>query len=146
VGDIHFRNVSFAIFRDDQGPWSTLPVGRRGLVGTSILLGLRTLRWSREAAVEIGKKSASANPERSNLFFDDDHVVLSADLGQRSVLATLDTGRRNHRPLREICERVRDADRQGENDTTEVGGVGHAERFDSITLPELKFQLGGMSG
>ena len=43
VGDVHFNNVSFAVFPDDQEPWSDLPVGRRGLIGIPIVLGLRSL-------------------------------------------------------------------------------------------------------
>ena len=30
----------------------------------------------------------------------------------------------------------------GKKDTTEVRGVGHAESFDSITMPELKLNVG----
>ena len=92
VGDIHFNNVSFAVFRDDQEPWSDLPIGRRGLIGIPIILGLRSLRWSQDGVVEIGMKSASSDSRGSNLFFDDDHLVVEAHLGQRKILATLDTG------------------------------------------------------
>jgi gag-polyprotein putative aspartyl protease len=59
VGKMHFKNVSFAIFRDDQEPWSVLPPGQRGLLGIPMLLGFRSLRWIRDGAVEIGSK-----PER----------------------------------------------------------------------------------
>jgi len=144
VGDIHFRNVSFAVFRDDQEPWSLLPVGRRGLIGMPILLGLRTLRWSREATLEIGKKSAPANPERSNLFFDDDHLVVSGDLGRNRILATLDTGAETTDLYEKFAKEFALLIAAGKRDTSEVRGVGHAESFDSITIPELKFHLGGL--
>lgn len=92
VGGTHFNNVSFAVFPDDQEPWSGLPVGRRGLIGIPVILGLRSLRWSQDGMVEIGMKSVSADARGSNLFFDDDHLVIEAELGQRKILATLDTG------------------------------------------------------
>ena len=145
VGNIHFRNVSFAVFPDDQEPWSELPVGQRGLVGIPILLGLRTLRWSRDGAtVEIGRKSAPANPARSNLFFDDDHLVVSGDLGPRRILATLDTGAVTTDLYEAFAKEFATLIATGKKDTTEVRGVGHAESFDSITLPEVKFHLGGL--
>src|SRR5260370_7444507 len=98
VGGIQFRNVSFAIFRDDQEPWSELPPGRRGLLGIPVILGFRTLRWSQDGAVEIGRQPALLAPSQSNIFFDDDHLVIAAVLGQSTVLATLDTGAHTTHP------------------------------------------------
>ena len=135
VGDVHFRNVSFAVFPDDQEPWSDLPIGRRGLIGIPIVLGLRLLRWSRDGAVEIGMKSAPADAGSSNLFFDDDHLVTKAQLGQRKILATLDTGAETtdlyENFAKEFPNLISEAGKKG---TTEVRGVGHAESFDSITI------------
>jgi predicted aspartyl protease len=144
VGDSHFRNVSFAIFGDDQEPWSELADGRRGLIGIPILLGLRTLRWSRESTLEIGGKSGPAKPDRSNLFFDDDHLVVSGELGRRRILATLDTGAVTTDLYQAFANEFALLIAAGKKDTTEVRGVGNAESFDSITLPELKFSLGGL--
>ena len=121
-----------------------LPAGQRGLIGIPILLGLRTLRWSRESTLEIGKKSAPANPEKSNLFFDDDHLIVSGDLGQRGILAMLDTGAETTDLYEAFAKEFAPLIATGKKDTTEVRGVGHAESFDSITLPELKFHLGGL--
>lgn len=144
VGSTHFKNVSFAIFRDDQEPWSVLPPGRRGLIGIPIVLGLRTLRWSQDGRVEIAMKSAPANPLESNLFFDDDHLVVAGDLEQRRILATLDTGAQTTDLYEAFAKEFRALAAAGEKDTTEVRGVGHAQSFDSITLPELKLRLGGL--
>jgi len=144
IGNIRYKNVSFAVFRDDQEPWSLLPVGRRGLIGIPLILGFRSLRWNRDGYLEIGMKPASANPVRSILFFDDDNMVVSAESQQLRVLATFDTGADTtdlYEPFaRQFPDLVKE---QGKKDTTEVRGVGHAESFDSFTLPELKFKLGG---
>ncbi len=145
VGGMHFRNVSFAIFRDDQEPWSDLPPGRRGLLGIPVILGFGTLRWSQDGTVEIGKRPASPALRESNLFFDDDHLVVAAGLGQRTVLATLDTGALTTDLYQafatEFASLLSDS---GKKDTTEVRGVGHAESFDSITVPELRFRIGNV--
>ncbi len=143
VGDIHFKNVSFAVFKDDQEPWSDLAAGRRGLIGIPILLGLRTLRWSQDGTVEIGAKAGALRDERTNLFFDDDHLAIAGNLGSSKILGTLDTGAEGTDLYEAFSKTFPALTGGGKKDTTEVRGVGHAENFDSITLPELKFQLGG---
>ena len=143
VGGIHFRNVSFAIFRDDQEPWSVLPPGRRGLLGIPVILGFRTLRWSQDGTVEIGRKPAPLAPRESNLLFDDDHLVIAAGLGQRTVLATLDTGAQTTDLYEAFAKQFASLlSESGRKDATEVRGVGHAESFDSITVPVLMFRIG----
>ncbi|MGD1071527.1 MAG: retropepsin-like aspartic protease [Bryobacteraceae bacterium] len=142
VGGIHLRNVSFAVLRDDQEPWSDLPAGRRGLIGIPIILGLRTLRWSEDGTVEVGMKPASRDTGASNLFFDDDHLVVAGEAGQRKIFATLDTGGETTDLYEGFARQFADLTATGRKDTTEVRGVGHAESFDSITLPELRLQLG----
>jgi hypothetical protein len=143
VGDIHFKNVSFAVFKDDQEPWSDLEEGRRGLIGIPIILGLRTLRWSQDGTVEIGAKAGALRDERTNLFFDDDHLAIAGNLGSSRILATLDTGAEGTDLYAAFTKTFAALTDGGKKDVTEVRGVGHAENFESITLPELKFQIGG---
>lgn len=121
-----------------------MPAGRRGLIGIPIILGLRTLRWSQDGAVEIAMKSAPANPIGSNLFFDEDHLVVAGNLGERSILATLDTGAQTTDLYEAFAKEFATLTAAGKKDSTEVRGVGHTESFDSITLPELKLRLGGL--
>lgn len=141
VGEIHFSNVSFAVFPDDQEPWSELAPGRRGLLGIPIILGFRTLRWTQDGALEIGAKSARLRDP--NLFFDDDHLAMAGELGQQKILATFDTGAESTDLYEPFTKVFADVTEGGKKDSTEVRGVGHAETFDSITMPELKFRLGG---
>jgi predicted aspartyl protease len=144
VGKIRFKNVSFAVFPDSQEPWSVLPPGRRGILGIPILVGVRTLRWNRATTIEIGNKSEPLDIRRSNLAFDNDHVVVTAKVEQREIRATLDTGAETtdlYKPFADEFARL--LSEKGKKDSTEVRGVGHAETFDSVTLPELRIQLGG---
>ena len=143
VGKSRFQNVSFAVFQDDQEPWSDLPIGRRGLIGIPIILGLRSLRWTQDGSVEIGMRSAPTDHRRSNLFFDEDHLVVAARVNQKQIFATLDTGAQTTDLYQAFAKEFEDLVAQaGKKDATEVRGVGHAETFDSITLPELKLNIG----
>ena len=143
VGDIHFKNVSFAVFPDDQEPWSGLAVGRRGLIGIPIILGLKTLRWSQDGTVEIGAKQRALRDERTNLFFDDDHLAIVGSLGSSRILATLDTGAEGTDLYEGFAKKFAALTEGGKKDITEVRGVGHAENFDSIALDEVKLRIGG---
>ena len=144
IGKTHFKDVSFAIFPDNQEPWSTLPAGRRGLLGIPILVGLRTLRWNREGSTEIGARSERADIQRSNLAFDNDHLVVTATVQRKAVRATLDTGAETTDLYEPFADEFADLIKeQGKKDFTEVRGVGHAESFDSVTIPQLTIQIFG---
>jgi hypothetical protein len=142
VGEHHFEDVSFAVFRDDQEPWSQLPPGERGILGVPVLLGLEALRWSALGTLAIGPGPGAAKASAPNLLFDDDHLVVAATAADRPLLATLDTGAETTdlyvRFARDFDGLVRD----GKRSTTEVRGVGKAESFESLTVPELSFVLG----
>jgi predicted aspartyl protease len=142
VGKLRFQNVSFAIFRDDQEPWSDLPAGRRGLIGIPIILGFRAFEWRRDGTMTLRMKTAKFDPARSNLLFDDDHLVLTALLGDQHVLATLDTGAQTTDLYKALADQFGSLLAGGKTDRTEVRGVGNAESFDSIMIPELAFRIG----
>jgi predicted aspartyl protease len=143
VGNTHFKDVSFAVFPDNQEPWSDLPPGRRGIIGIPILVGLRTLYWEEAGAIELAKQSQPFNIHTSNLTFDNDHLVVKAMVQNRKVNATVDTGAIStdlYKPFADEFENL--LKQYGKKDSTEVRGVGYAEKFDSVTLPELGIRVG----
>ena len=145
LGNVEFENVSFAVFRDDQEPWSHLPHGERGILGIPILLGAGTLRWRNDGTIEIGAPGARRDLAAPNLFFDENHLVVAAAIDGHTVLTTLDTGAETT----DLYGRFAAAfpmliESQGKKSSTEVRGVGHAESFDSVTLPALTFRLTGV--
>jgi predicted aspartyl protease len=145
AGNISLRNVSFAVFPDDQEPWSVLPEGQRGLLGMPVLLALRTLRWTRDGTIEIGAKARLKDVHTSNLYFDNDHLLLVAGVQGRRVHGLLDTGAETTDLYEEFTKEFADlVQESGKKDSTEVRGVGHAESFDSITFPEVMFRIGGV--
>jgi predicted aspartyl protease len=145
AGNIRLRNVSFAVFPDDQEPWSALPVGQRGLLGIPVLLAFRTLRWTTNGTIEIGANARPKDLRASNLYFDNDHLLLVTDVQKRRVHGLFDTGAESTDLYEEFTKEFADLVREsGKKDSTEVRGVGHAESFDSITLPEVMFRIGGV--
>jgi hypothetical protein len=144
VGNTRFKDVSFAVFPDNQEPWSKLPPGRRGIIGIPILVGLQTLRWEVAGTIELAEQSEPFNVRKSNLTFDNDHLVVIATVQNQKISATVDTGAINtdlYKPFADKFESL--LKEYGKKDSTEVRGVGHAETFDSMTLPELRIRVGG---
>ncbi len=144
VGELHLKNVSFAIFPDDREPWSVLPPGRRGIIGMPILLAFRTLRWVPDGALEIGGKSAPLDVRKSNLIFDDDHLVVTVGIQGRKTLAALDTGALGTDLYQNLAAQFPSLMESGKKESTEVRGVGGAEKYDSVIVPELRFEVGGV--
>lgn len=143
VGQIHLRNVSFAIFPDDQEPWVNLAAGRRGLLGIPVLLALRCLRWSRDGTVRFGEYSSQKAPSASDIYFDNDHLLITAGFKQKPVLFTLDTGAESTDLYEKFAMEYPDVVKEtSRKDTTEVRGISGSESFSSVTLPELRFTVG----
>ena len=144
IGNVRFENVSFAVFPDNQEPWSVLAPGRRGIIGVPMLVALGALRWTKNGTFEIGPTSQSLDIRKSNLVFDNDHLAVTAAVEGRNVLATLDTGAVTTDLYKPFADMFADVlEQRGIKGSTEVRGIGHAESFDSVTVPELKIQLGG---
>lgn len=143
VGNTHFEDVSFAVFPDNQEPWSDLAPGRRGIVGMPILVALKNLRWEKSGGLEIAQPSRPFDMEKSNLTFDDDHLVVSATIQNQKVSGTVDTGAVDTDLYQPFADQFKDLiKRLGKKDSRELHGVGHAEKYDSITLPELQINIG----
>jgi hypothetical protein len=92
----------------------------------------------------IGMRPTRLDIRKSNLCFDDDHLVITAGFQDRKILASLDTGALTTDLYETFAKEFATlVSNSGKKDSTEVRGVGNAESFDSITLPELTFAIGG---
>ena len=144
VGGVRLRNVSFTVLPDDGEPWSLLPPGRRGLIGIPVILAFRTLRWVQDGTVRIGEKPAPFDVHNANLMFDNDHLAISVRLAGRAAFGALDTGAEGTDLFRELAVQFPSFLESGRKGTTQVRGVGGAESYESVTLPELTLEIGGI--
>jgi predicted aspartyl protease len=142
VGNTQFGDVSFAIFPDNQEPWSDLPPGRKGIIGIPLLVSMRNVRWTKDGVVELSKKSPIFDIQASNLTFDDDHLVVAATVENREVSATVDTGATTTDLYKPFADKFEGLLKQSSTkESTDVHGVGHAEKFDSVALPKVKIRI-----
>jgi len=144
VGGVRLKNVSFTIFPDDQEPWSLVPLGRRGLIGIPVILAFRTLRWAQDGTVRIGEKPAPFDVRQANLIFDNDHLATSVRLEGHTSWVALDTGAETTNLYGELARQFPSVLKSGKKSTTQVRGMGGAESYESVILPELTFEIGGM--
>jgi predicted aspartyl protease len=145
VGNVRFKNVSFAVFPDNQEPWPNLPLGRRGIIGIPMLVGFGTLHWTRAGTMQIGDRPEPFDIRKSNLVFDNDHLAVTATVAGQRVLATLDTGAETTDLYKPFADEFASLlAEKGKKDSTEERGVGHAEIFDSVTIPKLRIRLDGV--
>ncbi len=145
IGNLHLKNVSFAVFPDTQEPWSSLAPGERGIIGMPILLALRTLRWTKDGHVELSGASAPRRLRPSNLLFEGNHLIVTAGFEAATIRATLDTGAETTDIYGAFAKQFpRVIPQQAGKESTEIRGVGHAESYDSVSVPELTFRLGGV--
>jgi hypothetical protein len=76
--------------------------------------------------------------------FDNDHLAVSVWLEGRTALAAVDTGAETTDLFGEFALQFPDTLKSSERGTTEVQGVGGVESYESVTLPEVTFEIGGI--
>jgi predicted aspartyl protease len=145
IGGTVFHDVSFGVLPDSREPFNKLPSGRRGIIGIPLIVGLRTLHWIRQGDLEIGQPSKRFDLTASNLYFDDDHLVTVSSFQGQKVLATLDTGAETTDLLsgfaRQFAAFLADG---GRKSTREIRGVGGAQSYDAVTVPEIGLRIEGV--
>jgi hypothetical protein len=93
IGAMHFKEVSFAVFPDDQEPWSLAPLGERGIIGLPLMVGAGKFHWRADGTLTIGEEPGALDIHRANLFFDGGHhVVLKAGFQGQEIWTSLDSG------------------------------------------------------
>jgi predicted aspartyl protease len=143
-GAVELQNVSFAVFRDDQEPWKDLPEGRRGLIGIPALLAVQRIRWSHDGMLEVGVSNHVTAARKPNLCFDDDQLIATLSCQGRDVWTRLDTGAVDTELWLKFAEAFPELLRtKGTKSFKEMHGIGHAEKTEAISLPNLSLALGG---
>jgi predicted aspartyl protease len=145
IGSMHFRNVSFGVMPDTREPFSMLAPGHRGIIGIPVIFAFRALRWVRDGGLELGQPAGALDLAKSNLYFDNDHLVIASSFQSKKVLATLDTGAETTDLLSGFAKQFADFLRDsGKEDKREIRGVGGAQTYSAITVPEIGFRIGNV--
>ena len=145
IGAMHFEDVSFAVFPDDQEPWSLTPLGNRGIIGLPLMVATGTFRWKADGTLIIGEEPEPLNAQESNLFFDvGKRPVLKVGFQGQEIWTALDTGAMTTDIYAAFAQRFSEyLKKNGKAGQNEIRGIGGAETYDSIDVPELPLEVGG---
>jgi hypothetical protein len=145
IGAMHFKDVSFAVFPDDQEPMSLVPLGERGIIGLPLMIATGTFHWKSDGTLILGEEPNPLNALQANLFFESGKrpVLKAAFLGQ-DIWTALDSGAMTTDIYAPFAQRfsgyLKENGKIGRN---EIRGMGGAETFDSIDVPDLALKIGG---
>src|SRR5207249_3007824 len=78
-----------------------------------------------------------------NLVFYENRLLLWTAVSGTRVFATLDTGAETTDLNANFASQFAEMSRNGIRDTTAVSGAGGTAAIDSVTLPEVAFDIGG---
>jgi tetratricopeptide (TPR) repeat protein len=147
VGNVRLKSVTFMVVPDDQQPFADLPLGKRGFLGTPVLLAFQTIRWSSDRTFEIAFPPASKDTAKSNLYFDGLDLITEAEFQQRKLEFVVDTGDNatNFYPLfaKDFASLIEES---GTKQSSRVTGVDGSKEVSSVILPEVALRVGGFSG
>jgi len=142
LGNTRLRNVSFFVVPDDQGPFTSMPLDQRGILGVPIQFAVGTWQWSKSGTVRVGEKLPPGRIQ-SNLTFFRNKTLVSADIAGRSAFFTLDSGAVDTDLNSDFAASFGNLVANAQRTTREVTGVGGTSTFEALILPELKLSVAG---
>jgi len=142
LGNTRLRNVSFFVVPDDQGPFTSMPLDQRGILGVPIQFAVGTWQWSKSGTVRVGEKLPPGRSQ-SNLTFFRNKTLVSADIAGRSAFFTLDSGAVDTDLNSDFAASFGNLVANAQRTTREVTGVGGTSTFEALILPELKLSVAG---
>ena len=142
IGALHLRNVPFLVLSDDGGPWNSLPLNRRGIIGLPILLAMRTLRWTPTGLFEFGFPSQVLHVATCNMLFHNSNPVIDVRVEGKHLDFTLDTGAIDTDLNPPFAKALPALMKTGTPEKRTIEGVGGITEGDSILLPSVSFQIG----
>jgi len=143
IGGMHFKDVSFAVFPDNQEPWSLVPLRQRGIIGLPLMIATGVFHWKADGTITIGEEPRPLNVSQANMFLDaGKRPVLKVSFLGKDFWTALDTGAMTtdvYAPFAHLfADYLKQNGKPGQN---EIRGIGGAESFTSINLPSLTLQI-----
>jgi hypothetical protein len=142
LGNTRLKNVSFFVVPDDQEPFTSAPVNRRGILGVPVQFAVGTWQWSKSGTIRVGEKIPRGRSQ-PNLIFFRNKTLVSAEIAGRSAFFTLDSGAVDTDLNSDFAGRFGDLIANAQKTTREVTGVGGTSIFEALILPELKLSVAG---
>jgi hypothetical protein len=145
VGGLHLENVAFLVVPDAQEPFVDLPEGQRGILGIPVLIAMQTFRWDPKGTFAFGFKPKPKDLSASNLAFDGIMPVTQVGVEEKKLAFTLDTGETHSILYKPFAKEFSDLLKiSGQKESHKLTGLAGSSNYDSVVLPSLKLELGGL--
>lgn len=142
IGGLHIKNVRFGLIPDSQEPFIDLPVGHRGILGISVVLAMRTIRWTSTGAFTSCIQSSA--PTEPNIFFNGMSPVARASYDGHSLFLPIDTGAIRTDLDPPFAAKFPDlVSTTGRKEQHRITGVGGSTNYEAVELPSLAMEIGG---
>lgn len=146
VGGLHLENVAFTVLPDAQEPFVDMPEGQRGILGIPVLIAMQTFRWNPKGTFAFGFKPEPKDLPASNLAFDGIIPVTQVGIEEKELEFPLDTGATHsvlYKPFAKEFSAV--LKNSGQKESHKLTGLAGSSSYDSVVLPSLKFNMGGLT-
>jgi hypothetical protein len=145
IGRTQLEDVPFLVLPAEEMPWKELPLGKHGILGLPVAIGLDALRWTRAGTCHTGRAAAPSSSSPSNLSYEGLHVLTKVDVDGKTLEFLLDTGNQAGTQLwerfgKDFESLVSERGRKGSVRVTQIGG---ATDRDVVVIPGMRLKVGG---
>jgi predicted aspartyl protease len=145
IGGLQLHNVAFGVLPDAQPPFNELAEQKRGLLGIPILLAMHTVCWSSDGTFTLGRRSEQFDLRKANLAFEQMFPVTRAYFQGTGIDMTVDSGAEKTVLSPPFASAFPDVLKSGgKSESHKLTGVGGSTSYESILLPSLELQIGGL--
>jgi predicted aspartyl protease len=144
VGGFDLRHVVFLVAQKDAMPFVELPPDKQGILGTPVLVTFGTMRWNSGRMLQIGMDRNRRGAQHSNMCFQAVTPVVEGIFQTQRINVWLDTGNGKTYLTQRFAQRFPDAAEAGaKEESVRLRGVGGSTEARVVTIPEIKFSVGG---
>jgi hypothetical protein len=141
IGNVHLKNVAFAVFPDGNRPFADFPNGHKGILGIPVLLALESIRVEKNGRIVIGPEHETASGPALPLAFDAQNPLMQIDFQGRPLTFTFDTGAGKTYLYKPLADAFPGLIKTGEHRQQKVAGLSGNSFQEAIDVPSLLFPL-----
>jgi len=144
IGGFELRHVVFLVIRNDAMPFVELPPDKQGILGIPVLVAFGTMRWNNDRMLRIGMARDYRDAQHPNMCFQAVTPVVEGTFRTQRINAWLDTGSSKTYLTQRFARQFPDIIEVGGKEAfAQLRGVGGSTEVRVITVPEIKFSVGG---
>jgi predicted aspartyl protease len=144
VGGVMLRHVVFTVASTGAMPFVELPPDKQGFLGIPVLVTLGSLQWNTDHVLRIGADRDRRNAKPPNMCFHAVTPLVEGAFHGERIDMWLDTGSSKTYLTQRFAREFPNVIEPGTHEAVRLRGVGGPTDVAVITIPEVKFNAGGL--